>query len=164
MTLESFFARDDLLPLVTAETVSDELRGFPLQCRYSMDWLAIAVRRSLAATIPNASDAPERQSNRDTKIELQQLAARAGKAWLAIQRRSGAADSTAWDYAWHNSPLEGEGTDIGDGIVIGNPTAYGRFHAALAELDWLSQFLGSAAKASELSGHAGRKMNVARFG
>ena len=36
--------------------------------------------------------------------------------------------------------------DMGDGTDIGNPADYGRFHAALTELDWLSQFFRNAAK------------------
>jgi hypothetical protein len=147
--LRAFVARDDWLPHVTAEAVADALQWFPLQPRYSMDWLATAVRRALAATIPNASDHPGRQSNSETKQELKRLASRAGKAWRAIQECSDAARRAAWDYAWHNSPLEGGGTDIGDGIVIGNPADSSRFHTALVELDWLSQFLRRTAESIE---------------
>jgi hypothetical protein len=108
-----------------------------------MDWLATAVRRALAITIRAAGDRPDRQSNRKTKKELETLASRAAKAWLSIQERSHSADSAAWDFAWHNSPLEGETTI--DGLTIGEPSAYCRFLEALTHVDWLSTFLRDAA-------------------
>jgi hypothetical protein len=145
--LERFVYRDDMLPKVTAEAVADALDGFPLQCRCSMDWLATAVRRALAITIRAAGDRPDRQSNRKTKKELETLASRAAKAWLSIQERSAWADSAAWDFAWRNSPLEGETTI--DGLTIGEPSAYRRFSEALTHLDWLSSFLRDTAKAIE---------------
>lgn len=146
--LERFLHRDCMLPNMTAEAVADALDGFPLQCRYSMDWLATAARRALAISIRAAGDRPERQSNSDTKAELEKLAARAGKAWLAIQERSEAADGAAWDYAWRHSPLEGKTTI--DGMTIGQPSDYRRFSEALAHLDWLSSFLRDAANSMDL--------------
>lgn len=141
--MDRFFARDHMLPHVTAEAISEALQGFQSQCSFSMDWLATAVRRALAITIRHVSDGPERQSNRKTKADLKKLASRAGKLWLAIQQRSDATDSAAWDFAWRHSSLEGETTI--DGMTIGSPSDYRRFSEALQQLDWLSSYLGDAA-------------------
>lgn len=146
--LDRFLYRDGMLPNMTAEAVAAALDGFPLQSRYSMGWLAKAARRALAITIRAAGDRPGRQSNSDTKAELKKLSALAGKAWLAIQERSQAADGAAWDYAWRHSPLEGETTI--DDMTIGKPSDYRRFSEALAHLDWLSSFLRGAATSVDL--------------
>lgn len=145
--MERFFARDDWLPHVTAEAVADALKvsGLPLQPCYSLDWLATAVRRALAITIRHVTERPERQSNRETKRELERLATRAGKLWLAVQERSAAADSAIWLHSFNLWNGEG-GTDVGDGIVMGTPSDAKRFELALAELDWLSSFLREAAR------------------
>ena len=37
---------------------------------------------------------------------------------------------------------------MGDGIVMGEPSDYRRFKAAVAELDWLASFMRDAAKAT----------------
>ncbi|MFP5328724.1 MAG: hypothetical protein ACLGHC_01105 [Alphaproteobacteria bacterium] len=147
--MERFFARDDMLPHVTANAVADALKvsGLPLQPRCSLDWLATAVRRALAITILHVTERPERPSNRETKRELEKLATRAGKLWLAVQQRSDAADSAIWLHSFKLWNGEG-GTDVGDGIVIGTPADSKRFHLALAELDWLSSFLRDAAQSA----------------
>jgi hypothetical protein len=113
-----------------------------------MDWLAMAVRRSLAISMPNISDGPERTSNADIRGELERLAALAGSTWLELFQRDYAADSRLWVHAWHHWDGEG-GTDIGDGMVIGEPSEYRRFKAAVEELDWLASFMREAAKATE---------------
>jgi len=149
--MERFFARDDMLQHVTPEAVSEALTlsGLPLQPRYSIDWLATAVRRALAITIRHVSERPERQSNRETKRELEKLATRAGKLWLAIQERSDAADSAIWLHSFKLWSGE-DGTDVGGGIVMGTPSDAKRFELALAELDWLSSFLRDSAKSAEV--------------
>lgn len=148
--MQRFFARDDMLPHVTPAAVSEALKvsGLPLQPRYSMDWLATAVRRALAITIRHVSERPDRQSNRETKRELENLANRAGKLWLAIQGRSDAADSATWLHSFKIWNGEG-GEEVVSGIVMGTPADSRRFHLALAELDWLSSFLRDAAKSLE---------------
>jgi hypothetical protein len=140
--MDRFFHRDQMLPKVTAEAVADALHGFPLQCRYSMDWLATAVRRALAITIRAAGDRPDRQSNRKTKKELETLASRAAKAWLSIQERSYSADSALFDFAFRN--WHGEGALSDD-----DQSDWASLTAALAHLDWLSLFLRDASKAIE---------------
>lgn len=147
--MERFSARDSMLPDVTPEAVADALKisGLPLQPHYSLDWLATAVRRALAITIRHISERPERQSNRETKRELEKLAVRAGKLWLAIQERSDAADSAVWLHSFKVWNGEG-GAEVANGIIMGTPADSKRFHLALAELDWLSSFLRDAAKSA----------------
>ena len=58
----AFIGRDHMLPAVTPEAVASALADFalPLAPGRHMDWLAMAVRRSLAISMPNISDGPER--------------------------------------------------------------------------------------------------------
>ncbi len=146
----AFIGRDHMLPAVTPEAVGSALAGFalPLSAGRDVDWLAMAVRRSLAISMPNVSDGPERTSNADIRGELERLATLAGATWLELFQCDHAADSRLWDHAWHHWDGEG-GTDIGDGMVVGEPSDYRRFKAAVAELDWLASFMREAAKATE---------------
>ena len=139
-----------MLPAVTPAAVDSALEGFslPLSPGRDMDWLAMAVRRSLAISLPNISDGPERTSNADIRGELERLATLAGVTWLELFQCDHAADSRLWDHAWHHWDGEG-GTDVGSGMVMGEPSDYRRFKAAVAELDWLASFMREAAKATE---------------
>lgn len=146
----AFIGRDALLPGVTPEAVTSALAGFAprlLQGK-DMDWLAMAVRRSLAISIPSASDGPKRTSNADTRAELNRLAALTEMTWLELFQCDDAADSRLWNHAWRNWDGKG-GADFGDGMVIGEPSDYRRFKAAVAELDWLASFIREAARATE---------------
>jgi hypothetical protein len=147
----AFIGRDHMLPAVTADAVACALAGFavPLTPGRDMDWLAMAVRRSLAISVPNIGDGPERTSNADIRGELERLAALAGSTWLELFQCHDAADSRLWDHSWHHWDGEG-GKDMGDGIVMGEPSDYRRFKAAVAELDWLAGFLRRAATATEV--------------
>lgn len=145
----AFIGRDHMLPEVTPDAVASALAGFalPLLPGKDMDWLAMAVRRSLAISMPNISDSPERTSNTDIRAELERLAALAGATWLELFQCDHAADSRLWDYAWLHWDGEG-GTAVGEGMARGEPSEYRRFKAAVAELDWLASFMREAAKAT----------------
>lgn len=147
----AFIGRDHMLPAVTPEAVARALAGFalPLSPGRNMDWLAMAVRRSLAISMPNISDGPERTSNADIRDELERLASLAGSTWLELFQCDHAAESQLWHYAGHNWNGEG-GADIGDGLVMGEPSDYRRFKAAVAELDWLAGFMERAASAIDV--------------
>lgn len=149
--MDRFFARDHLLPNVTPQTVRNALADFalPLLPERDFDWLAMAVRRSLAISLPNVSDGPERTSNADIRGELKRLAALAGSTWLELFQCEQAAESHLWDYAWHHWNGEG-GTDVGDGLVMGEPSDFRRLRSAVAELDWLAGFMERAASATEV--------------
>lgn len=146
----AFIGRDHMLSAVTEETVASALAGFalPLSPGRNMEWLAMAVRRSLALSVPNISDGPKRTSNADIRGELEQLAALVGSTWLELFQCDDAAESRLWQHAWHRWDGEG-GTDSGDGMVMGEPSDYRRFKAAVAELDWLASFMREAAKTTE---------------
>lgn len=141
---------DRRLPNVTTQAVANALACFalPLLPGKDMDWLAMAVRRSLAISMPNISDGAERTSNADIRAELERLATLAGATWLELFQCDDAVDSRLRDHAWRHWGGEG-GKDMGDGIVMGEPSDYRRFKAAVAELDWLAGFMQRAAKATE---------------
>jgi len=142
----AFIGRDHMLPTVTGEAVGRALAGFtlPLSPGKEMDWLAMAVRRSLAISIPDTSDGPERPSNAEFRDELLSLAEQASATWIAIFQRSAEADSRLWDEAFRRW----EGCNA---LALGDDPdfEYNRFRAALTELEWLSSFLGNAVKGTE---------------
>ncbi|KRA81393.1 hypothetical protein [Altererythrobacter sp. Root672] len=143
----AFIGRDHMLGAVTMETVTSALDGFAVSLApgKDMDWLALAVRRSLAISIRDVSNGPKRTSNADIRSELGRLAGLAGSTWLELFQCDVAAESRLWDHAWHQWNGEG-GTDLGGGIVIGEPSDYHRFKVAVAELDWLANFMSEAAR------------------
>ncbi len=145
----SWLGRDDWLRQVSDEAVSNALAEFPLTLSEGRDmaWLAMAVRRALAISMRHVEDGPERTSNADIRAELERLAALAGSTWAELFQCDHAADSRLWDHAWHHWDGEG-GTDVGNGMVMGEPSDYRRFKAAVAELDWLAIFMRDAAKAT----------------
>jgi hypothetical protein len=136
---------------VTPEAVANALQGFqpPLVAGRDMDWLALAVRRSLAMTMSRAPDTPERQSNADTRKELERLGKRAGKLWAALfDGRSYEADGAIFDYAMRHGGSEGwveEGAGHG-GFVWAEPGLRREYREAVASLDWLSGFLQRVAR------------------
>lgn len=164
----AFIHMDHLLPAVTPEAVSSALEGFAVSLSpgRDMDWLAMAVRRSLAISMPNISDGPERASNAEIRGELERLAALAGATYLELFQCDHAADSRLLDHAWHHWDSEGE-KDVDNGMFMDVPSDYRRFKAAVAELDWLASFMRRAATATE-SQHGpwrqseGKQFRVAR--
>jgi len=134
---------DPSIAKLTEAAVGKALEGFALTPQPDMAWLARAIQGALLYTLGNASDAPERQSNKKTKAELKKLASRASKLRLAIQQRSGAADSELFEYA--RSQWDGGGGADVLGVTIGEPSLYRAFQAAQAQLDWLPDFLLLAA-------------------
>ena len=147
---EAFMGRDHMLPAITPEAVANGLDGFAfvLLPDKNMDWLAMVVRRALAITIPNISDGPDRTSNADIRAELERLAGLAGSTWEKLSTCDQAADTHLWEFSFRHWEGDG-GTPIGNGLVMGEPSDYKRFKAAVAELDWLSGFLRQAARAVE---------------
>lgn len=134
---------DPRIAKLTEAAVAAALAGFGLTPKRDMAWLARAIQGALICTLGNASDAPERQSNKKTKTELQKLASHAIKLRLSVQQRSGAADNELWEYA--RSRWDGEGGVNVLGVTIGEPSLYRAFQDALTQLDWLPDFLSQAA-------------------
>lgn len=161
---DAFFGRDNWLPIITRDAVAHALKGFslPLLPHRNLDWLAMAVRRSLAISMRNVSDGPERTSNLDIRTELERLAGLARSSWTELFQCDHAADSQLWDHAARHWNGEGA-TDFGDGLVIGEPSDYRRFKAAVAELDWLASFLSQAATATESQRGPWRQSEIKRL-
>jgi len=148
--LAEFATGGHLLSMVTSDALANALEGFSLSLvpGRDMDWLATAARRALAISMREINNGPARTSNADIRAELERLAGLAGSTWLELFQCDDAADSRLWDHAWRHSTGEG-GTEVGDGRIIGEPSEYLRFKAAVAELDWLAGFMREAAKATE---------------
>lgn len=70
--LAAFFGRDHMLPAVTQDAVASALANFclPLSPGRDMAWLAMAVRRSMAISLPNARESTERASNAEIRDGL----------------------------------------------------------------------------------------------
>jgi hypothetical protein len=141
---------DARLPRITPDALRDALSGFPLELAgdREMQWLATGVRRSLAMSIRHVSEGPGRQSNADTRKELQQLSLRTGKLWAAIfDGLSEEADEAIWRYVLRKGDGAGwiEAGDGGDGLIWTAPL-HGDYKEAVACLNWLSGFLQSVAR------------------
>ena len=137
--------RDRMTPAAVSEALTDFVPS--LVSGRDMVWLAMAVRRSLAISIPNQREAPERTKNADIRAELERLARLAGSTWLELFQCDDTAESRLWDHACDHWDGQG-GSNVGNGIIIGEPLDYRRFKSAIAELDWLASFLRDAAKAT----------------
>lgn len=149
--LNSFVYRDHMLPMVTTQAVAAALEGFNVNRinNRSADWLAMAVRRALAATLRNISEMPHRAENTIVRKELKDLARRSKATWLALWTRSPDADTRIWDYALRSWDYE-DAINFGEGIAVGDPTDHRRFNAILEELDWLGTFLDKTADETQV--------------
>lgn len=137
-----YHIRDAVLPVYTADAVGEALEGFPLPLRpqYSLDWLAMAIRRALSITVPNGADGPDRLSNSELKLELVTMAEAATHAWLALFKRSRQIDSCLWNQAFK------EWSGVNALAAADDPQfGYNRFLRALTELDWIGGLLRRAA-------------------
>lgn len=144
--MSRFLARDHWLSQITRETVAAALKDFalPLQNGREVDWLALAVRRALAISIRSRGDGPERTSSADIKHELERLAELARGTWNEFFECDVTVDHRLWTVAWRN--WDGEGGQSVGGLMLGEPSDYRRFKAAVGELDWLARFVAQAAK------------------
>ncbi len=139
----SFIGRDNWLPVVTRDALASALEGFalPLRPGKDLDWLAMAVRRSLAITMRHISDGPERTSNAEIRENLERLTGVVQSTWRALFECDPAVDNRLWTIAWRH--WDGEGGNVSE------PLEYRRYKAALAELDWLAGFLRKAGMETE---------------
>ena len=136
---------DLLLPHVTPESVATALEGFSrsLVDGKDMDWLAMAVRRSLATTIPDESDAANQTGSANTRKELERLASQLWAVLESIETRSRKANDALYSYAFCNWDADLE-EEIRRDLPTGHPLA--AFKQSLAELPTVAKFLGDAAK------------------
>jgi hypothetical protein len=147
----AFLSMDHMLPAITEETVTDALKGFPLSLLPDRDveWLAMAVRRSLAITLRSVGDGPERTSDADLRAELERLAGLVESTWLELFQCDQAADSRLWEYSLRHWDGQG-GTEIADGIVTGEPSDYRHFRETLGQLEWMASFMRAAARSIDV--------------
>lgn len=146
----AFIGMDHFLPMVTQEAVAAALDGFRLSLKAGkdLDWLAVAVRRALAATVRMPSFGSKRASNAEMRAELERLAGLAESTWKELFLCSEDTELRLFDFAWRNWDGEG-GFPTKDGLIIGEPLDFRRFKAAIMEMNWLASFLRQAAKATE---------------
>jgi len=139
------FYRDDWLPHIQAESVGDALIGFPLEFvpGKNLGWLATAVRRTLAYTMPTERDDPSRIGNAEIRDALDRLGRQVQSLWVDLFELPDPLDSRLWDYAFEQWKGVNALTAAGD-----ESFAYNRYKVALSHLDWLAGFLKRAAMAT----------------
>lgn len=140
----SFIGRDHILPHVTTEAVAKSMRGFSLQLAEDrdMDWLATAVRRSLAI-VSRSVDVSEMVSPSETRAKMERLASTVDETWKALSECDSEVDARIWAYACFTG--DGEIDAALDGELFGDPSDYRRFHTIISELSWLARFLRTSA-------------------
>jgi hypothetical protein len=141
--IELFFSRDDYLPHLTTDSVAEALKECPLSLTPGRDaeWLAMATRRALSITRRMTEYGSGRVSAVKIRKELERLASAAERAWAAIFSRSEAADHTLWNIAFDH--WEG----VNALAAMEDPYfPYIRFRHALSELEWLADFVQTAAR------------------
>ena len=131
---------------VSVEAVTKILNELtvPLRAEREADWLAMAIRRALALGLPNFRNHPERAANADTKDELKRLAGLIESVRGQILARSDEADDRLWNHGWLYWARHEATNDEAD-LKVSRPPSYVRFEGAILELDWLTNFLNSAA-------------------
>jgi hypothetical protein len=162
--LEAFFAKDHWLSHVSPEAVESALNGFslPLVGGRDFKWLAKALRKGFAMSIPIADNDPARTSNSDIKAELVRLSDSVAAVRSACLGSSGPADEQLWTAAFHRWKGKADLPANNDPDF-----EYNRYQAALQELDWLASFLRTAADALTSQGpnwrlNAARRLRVLR--
>lgn len=133
------------LPLVSTEAVAEALRGFNLSLAPGKDlsWLAMAVRRSLGVAIMFQLPMT---SNSEIRTELRRLAGLAESTWIELFQYRRDTDHQLMNFAWQKD--YDDITERLDSDAWELPTEYARYQSAIAELDWLGQFLRRAADAT----------------
>ena len=133
------------LPMVSTEAVAEALSGFnlPFASGKDLSWLAMAVRRSLG--VATMVSLPMTSSS-EIRIELRRLAGIAESTWIELFQYRKDTDGHLMNYAWQkDDDANPDGFDRDDWEL---PTDYARYQTAIAELDWLGQFLRRAADAT----------------
>ena len=155
---------DSRLPHITTSAMEKALAGFGLSFSPGRDleWLAAAIRRALAITIPNTRDGPERTSNANIRAALNRLAGCAKQTWQELFQCDSAVDWYLFDYAY-SKLVRGvdEGGDVQNSL--GLPPGYERYNAAISELLWLQDFLRRAAVEIEVPRGPWKQSEVKRL-
>ncbi len=133
------------LPMVSTEAIAEALKGFSLPFVQGKDvsWLAMAVRRSLG--VATMFQLPMTSSS-EVRTELARLAGFAESTWIELFQYRRDIDRQLMNFAFLKDYDENPECLYDDEFKL--PTDYARYKAAIAELDWLGQFLRSAAVAT----------------
>lgn len=129
---------DHVLPEITPSEIESRFKDFPLPLAdgRTYEWLAAAIRRSLAIPMLHEKSNYHRLTSSDRK-EIVRLASNAEKLWLELFASSFEIDNHLTNYAWGAStPADGS---------FDEPHVHKRFRKAVHELDWLASFLREAA-------------------
>lgn len=127
---------------LTRDALANSLEGFALSMQpgWNLDRLAHEMRLDLATADRVALHSPNRQSNADTRAELQRRSASASKLSHKLGKKlSQEAHVAIWRYSLKH--WKGEGAKRRGVSIFGLPTLLRRFRAVEAELAWLSGFL-----------------------
>jgi hypothetical protein len=151
---------DSMLPHVTAEAVERGLTDCSLTLveGRNVDWLAVAVRRSMAMTVRSHSEGPNQKSATKARKELLAARDKAGKAWQSIFGLPDEAKEILSRYAFEKGP---EVVKEKDGLELSRPALMDRYTSAVQELEWLHTFLSQAYRTTS-SAKPNWRSNVAR--
>lgn len=128
---------------MTAEAVGEALLDFPIPIKedVTLGWIATAVRRGLALTIPEGSNDPTRESNAEVRDRLNKLATRLRSVWRdAFTRDEGIDDLLFW------SAFRRWGGQNALGTARDPDFEFNRLAPALEQLEWLTSYFERAAK------------------
>lgn len=141
----TFLGLDQHHPEITPKAIAAALTGFavPMATDKDMEWLALAVRRSLAISGLGASEGPYRTSNAEIRAELERLAKSVNSVWLNLYERSPEAENALWFHAARS--WSGDLFEAAKDLSFG-PT---RMQKVIDELGWLADFVQSTASAIE---------------
>lgn len=133
------------LTQVSTEAVAEALTGFnlPLASGKDLSWLAMAVRRSLGIAIMFQRPM---ESSSEIRTELRRLAGLAETTWMELFRYRVDIDRQLTRFAYLRD--YDENLQSLDNDSWRAPKEYSRYNTAIAELNWLGQFLRSAADAT----------------
>ncbi len=134
------------LPQVTTEAVTEALTGFNLQLASGKDlrWLAMAVRRSLGIAMMLQS---RMTSSSEIRAELRRLAGLAESTWMELFQYRMDIDRQLMSFASLRDYHENAQNLDNDSWRV--PPEYSRYRTAIAELNWLGQFLRGAIEATQ---------------
>ena len=140
-----------VLNRISSRSVATALDGFALKPQCSYDQLALAIQEALRISILMTRDVswatstdsnrhgprggPERQGRSITRKELNRLADDASHFLSLLNRRSDEASQVLWWHAFWKKPNED----------TPQPSEHDRFLKLLGEMNWLADFIRSAA-------------------
>lgn len=142
-------ARDHWLPAVSTEAVAAACEQIGLGLTGDKNWASLAteVRRSLAATLKNRFDGPDRLAPSKIREELERSAGAVHSASEELNRLSDETIRFLFRFSLRDWDCE-KGTDTE--VTMGTPDQFQRLKRTIIEMGLLSKFLRSASNGVEV--------------